>query len=66
MKKYPFYYMSFRDDHGMIRSIADQNSHPFIFIAIEKQLGKHHTIISWQEITQEEYEFYLSIHSSNT
>jgi hypothetical protein len=60
----PYYYAVFMEFDPMTGSstfaIADKNSHPFISLKIYKEQGRNVTLLNWQPITQDEYEYYIS------
>lgn len=43
-----------------IKTITDNNTHPLIFLKIEKEINNNTSILFYKELTKEEYEFSVS------
>ena len=42
---------------GIVETITDCNTHPLIFLKLEKSIGYNTAIIFYKELTKAEYEF---------
>lgn len=54
--KRSYYLITFKRGEE-IKTITDNNTHPLIFLKIEKQIGYNTTILFYKELTKEEYEY---------
>lgn len=62
----PFYFANFTNvDTEAKVSVIDDNSHPFIWMAIQMELGRKYHLDFWKEISEEEYEYFKLMKSKN-
>ena len=51
------YYLITFQRNGIVETITDWNTHPLIFLKIEKSIGYNTAILFYKELTKAEYEF---------
>lgn len=62
----PYYFANVKNvETGEVKTLVDVNSHPFIWMAIQGEMGYKWHLGFWKEITKEEYEVFSNFKERN-
>lgn len=56
----PYYFANVTNvKTGVVATVVDSNSHPFIWMAIQGDMGQYWHLLFWKEISKDEYEAFI-------